>query len=298
MPDVIKKYCRYYSIAGITVQVISDIPIEDHTFRNAIGLFESNTPGDEIVFLHHHFYLPNLSELQLDREYYRRPPWVIYRNTDSWVYLVNTTREDLPELHRVAIFNRNYTNGHIYNPDEKIYLRGDLNSLTLFPTDQIILANLLADRQACYLHSSGITINEQGFLFVGHSGAGKSTIVSLLKDEGEILCDDRMILRHWPDGFHIHGTWSHGEYHKISPVSAPLRAILFLEQARVNELIPVIDRRQIVRKLPFFVIKPLATQEWWNQTLDLIGMIAREVPVYRFRFNLNGQVMEAMKDLL
>jgi hypothetical protein len=138
----------------------------------------------------------------------------------------------------------------------------------------------------------------QGFLFVGHSGAGKSTIVIQLKEEGEILCDDRMIVRRWPECFHIHGTWSHGDVPTVSPASAPLRAIFLLEQAPHNRLIPIMERKEIVRRLPFFVIKPLVTADWWEKTLDLVGQMAHEVPVYRLQFDRSGQVGKILRSLI
>jgi ABC-type cobalamin/Fe3+-siderophores transport system ATPase subunit len=157
---------------------------------------------------------------------------------------------------------------------------------------------VLADRQGCYFHTAGMIVNGQGLLFMGHSGAGKSTVVKMLMDEGEILCDDRIIARRWPEGFKVHGTWSHGEIPIVSNASAPLRAILLLEKAPANRLIPINDRGEIVRKLPFFVVKPLVTADWWEKTLDLVGQIIREVPVYRLQFDKSGQVKEVLKQLV
>jgi hypothetical protein len=143
-----------------------------------------------------------------------------------------------------------------------------------------------------------LIIEGQGLLFVGHSEAGKPTIVTMLQQYGQILCDDRMIVRRWPAGFKIHGTWSHGDVPVVSPASAPLRAILLLEQAPHNRLIPITDRKEIVRQLPFFVVKPLVTTDWWEKTLDLVGAIAREVPVYRLQFDKSGRAIDILKPLL
>ena len=216
---------RYYQIAGITIQVDADLPITDTTFDPKFRLFEVAEPGDDIIRIHHHFKLPELREDELGEEVYRRPPWVIYRNQGTWTYL-GILPWPQEEVWRVAVFDQGHGRGDVYSPGEQEFRRGNWHALTLLPTDQILLARALADRQACYLHSAGVVLNRQGLLFVGHSEAGKSTTVKMLQDRAEILCDDRNVVRRWPEGFRIHGTWSHGEVPDVSPASAPLRAIL------------------------------------------------------------------------
>ena len=200
----------------------------------------------------------------------------------------------------MVVFNHDHTRARIYNDREERWRKGDLHSLTLFPSDQILIARLLADRQGCYLHSSGAILNGQGLLFVGHSEAGKSTMVKMLKDPKgfgkplgsvEILCDDRIIVRHWPEGFKIHGTWSHGEVPDVSAASAPLRAILFLEKAPENRLVLLEDRQEILRRLLACLIKPFVTADWWAKTLDLVEQLAREVPCYELRFDKSGAIV-------
>lgn len=216
---------------------------------------------------------------------------------DKWVYYGILSGGNDIHFHRMMITNTLYSETHIYSPGPEEFFQGDLQSLTFLPTDQILIARVLANRQGFYIHAAGMILTKKGYLFVGHSSAGKSTIVSMLQNDGEILCDDRIIVRRWPEGFKIHGTWSHGDVPIVSPHSAPLRAILLLEKASENRLIPVTDRREIVRTLPFFIVKPLVTADWWEKTLDLVGQIAREVPVYRLQFDKSGAVRQALYQL-
>lgn len=298
MANTNHQYIKYFSLAGISVQIKSDLPILDKTFAKKFCAFQAQESNQDTVLLHHHFTFPNLSDKEFGLEIYRKSPWAIYQSNNEWIYLGIAPREDDTTFWRAAIFNQEHTIGQIYNPDKSYFLNGELQSLTLFPSDQIIFARLLADRQGCYLHASGMIIESQGLLFVGHSGAGKSTIVKMLMDKGELLCDDRMIVRRWPHGFKVHGTWSHGEIPIVSSASAPLRAILLLEKASENRLVPVDDRSEIIRTLPFYVIKPLVTSDWWEKTLDLIGQIAREIPVYRLQFDKGGQVGQVLDQLV
>jgi hypothetical protein len=299
---------RYYEIAGITVRVESDLPITDATFDRKFAVFRVDAPGSDNVVIHHHFGLPEpipgFAGPEPPEEIYRRSPWSVYRSGDSWVYLGIASAADDPSLHRVAVFSSDHSSCHIYNNEfyERVWRKGAVTSLTLFPTDQILLARLLALRQACLLHSGAIAIDGRGFVFVGHSDAGKSTTMGLVRrelgDRAEILCDDRNIVRRWPEGFRVHGTWSHGDVPDVSAASAPLRAVLFLEQHELNEIVPLSDRMEIWERLAATLIKPLVTADWWIKEMDLLEQIAAEVPCFIMRFDKSGAIVGEMERLV
>ena len=290
-----KNHRRYYQIAGITIQVDSDLPITEGTFSPKFKPFEVNGPGEDTIKIVHHFSLPYLQGIDLGQEVYRHPPWAIYKKANSWIYLgVSPTTGD-KRFHLVAVFNNDYNGAMIYSPDEEAFRKGGLPSLTLFPTDQILLARTLAYREGCYLHSSGVVFEGNGFLFVGHSDAGKSTIVKMLKDRAEILCDDRIIVRRWAGGFKIHGTWSHGEVPDVSAGEAPLKGIFFLEKANKNQLRLFEDSSEMTRRLLACLIKALVTADWWEKMLSLVERIVVEVPCYSLQFNKSGGVVEILE---
>lgn len=305
---------RHYQIAGVTVQVESDLPIADATFHEKFAGFRIEGPGPDPVVIRHHFGLPHpipgMTGGSPPEEFYRRPPWAIYRADDSWIYLGIAPSSGDPALHRVAVFGDDYTYADIYNPASlrARWRDGRFGALTLFPTDQILLAQLLADRDGCLLHSGGLTIDGRGFIFVGHSEAGKSTTMGLVRrglgDRAEILCDDRNIVRRWPrgfnggpPGFYVHGTWSHGDVSEVSSAGAPLRAVLFLEQAEANEILPLSDRKDIWRRLLPTVIKPLVTAAWWDKEMDVLGRLVDEVPCLTMRFDKSGAIVDELEPL-
>ncbi|MFQ6110365.1 MAG: hypothetical protein ACE5L7_12515, partial [Candidatus Aminicenantales bacterium] len=290
-------------IAGLTIQVDSDLPIEDSTFHPKFRLFEANGPGpgEDTIHIRHHFSLPELKNRDLGERVYRRPPWAIYRKGNSWIYLGippdSSRSQKIHRIHRVAVFNHSHTRARIYSKSEETFLKGNLHSLTLFPTDQILLARVLADRKGCFFHSAGIIFKDKGLLFVGHSDAGKSTLMKMIKHRAKVLCDDRMIVRRQRDGFFIHGTWSHGEVPEVSPDSAPLKAVLFLEKSEKNRLRLLESRQEAIRNLLACLIKPLTTADWWERMLDLVEEIARDVPCYELQFDKTGKVIDLLNRL-
>ena len=293
-----RNHRRYYEIAGVTVQVESDLPFTETTFDAKFDQFRVDRPGEDTVTIRHHFSLPDLETRDLGQEVYRKPPWAIYEKGDSLIYLGISSGGDTSHIHRVMVLNREHTHARIYNSGEQVLHNGGLRSLSLLPTDQLLLARVLADRQGCYLHSSGAILDGQGLLFAGHSEAGKSTIVKMLDGQAEILCDDRNIVRRWADGFRAHGTWSHGEVPQVSASSAPLAAILFLEKAPDNRLVPLDGSWQIIPRLLACLVKPYVTADWWENMLDLMIHIAQDVPCYVLRFDKSGQVVDVLKELV
>ncbi len=311
---------RFYRVADITIQLDTDLPMTDATFHRKFRTFEVDNPGSDTIRIHHLFGQPDLNGLDLGQEVYRRPPWAIFRKEQSWIYL--RISSSLPgkfipgwlfrilsqlyftygnpqnkNIFQIAFFNDDHTRARIYSDRQAAFGNGGHHSLTLFPTDQILLARILAERQGCYLHSAGIILEGQGLLFAGHSGAGKSTLVRMLRNEGEILCDDRIIVRGYPHGFRIYGNWNHGEVTQISAGSAPLKAIFLLQKSHENRLVPVTDKRAVVKRLLGYLVKPLVTADWWDNMLSLVERIAREVPCYCLHFDKRGRVADLLKHL-
>ncbi|HOX36197.1 MAG TPA: radical SAM protein [Methanoregulaceae archaeon] len=297
---LLENHRRYFRIGGITVQVDSDLPLSDSTFHPKFSTFRADGPGADTVRIHHHFTIPDLPEEQRGEELYRKPPWAIYRKGRSWIYAGIPTDGTVSPVHRLAVFSQDHSSGHIYSNPEWIesFLKGGVISLTLFPTDQILLARLLADRNGFFLHSCGAVMDEKGLLFVGHSEAGKSTTARMIMaSNAEILCDDRNIVRREDDGWKVYGTWSHGDVPDVSSRSAPLHAILFIEKSEKNRIIRMDDRREIVHRLLATVIRPFVTNDWWEKTLTVVEQLAREVPCYRMQFDKSGKIVDELKRL-
>ncbi|MBU4312100.1 MAG: hypothetical protein KJ706_05220, partial [Candidatus Omnitrophica bacterium] len=267
------------------------------TFHPKFKQFEVNGPGEDTIYIRHHFSLPDLDGKDFGKEVYRKAPWAIYKNNGSWIYLGISPVHGDKSLHRVATFNSGHTRAKIYNDKEETFLKGNLHSLTMFPSDQILLARILADRAGCYLHSCGVNFEGKGLLFAGHSEAGKSTMVTMLKGKAEILCDDRMIVRRQASGFRIYGTWSHGDVPDVSANSAPLRAIMFLEKSDENRIIPIEDKKEITKRLLSCLIKPFVTVDWWEKTLLVIDSLSSKVPVYVLHFDRSGEIVDTLRQL-
>lgn len=301
------RHRKFFSVAGITVCVESELDLRETVFAKELEAFSVEDPGSATVTLSHSFGLPELKPSATGTEIYRKPPWAISRMPDgSWLYRGISTRPEDPELHRIALFSPDLRAGMIYSPERERsrVLRRGWHSLSLFPTDQIWLAPLLARNGCVLVHSAAAIVDGAGFIFAGHSGAGKSTTMELLKAarakgalDATILCDDRNIIRSEDDGFRVFGTWSHGTTSDVSPESAVLAGILFLEQDAVNRIEPLADRKDIWKRLLSTLIRAAVTAEWWRAELDILEGIVAKVPCYLMRFDASGGIVPSLKSL-
>jgi hypothetical protein len=296
------KFKRFYTIAGITIRVESDLPIDKNIFSPAIQKFEVETASEDVVVLRHHFQLPKIEKPDRGKLLFLRDPWAIYERQDSWLYLGSISQTDPDTYNSVAIFNSDYSLGDIYHKSNDLFSLEGKNSLTSFPTDQIYLSQLLALRNGLFIHSAGAIINGSGALFIGHSEAGKSTITQMLLDSIQssnkinILCDDRNIVRLNNQNWFVSGSWSHGDISKVSPATAPLSALFFIEQSNENHIDPILEK-EVFTLLLGHVIKSLETSHWWDNTLSCVKGIASSIPAYRLRFNKNGIVINKILEM-
>ena len=109
-----------------------------------------------------------------------------------------------------------------------------------YPFSEYVASRLLARRGAVELHASSVVLDGLAYLFVGHSGAGKTTI-SLIAEEGgaEVLSDDRTIVEIDPSGPVAWGTPWHGTGKRSSAGSAPVGGIYLLVQDSENRVEPI-----------------------------------------------------------
>ena len=110
-----------------------------------------------------------------------------------------------------------------------------------YPLDELLIMHRLTQEKAIELHGCGIVRPDgTGNLFVGHSGAGKSTTTRLwtAREDVEVLSDDRIIVRRETvaktERMRMYGTPWHGEAMYASPRSAPLARIFILEHGHGN----------------------------------------------------------------
>jgi hypothetical protein len=95
------------------------------------------------------------------------------------------------------VVDRDFSNATLEMSDE-ILVSSPTAAPLDYPLDELLIMHRLTQEKAIELHSCGIVrADGTGNLFVGHSGAGKSTTTRLwtAREDVEVLSDDRIIVR-------------------------------------------------------------------------------------------------------
>ncbi len=163
-----------------------------------------------------------------------------------------------------------------------------------YPADELLVTNYLANGLGVEVHGCGLVDFETGaHLFLGHSGAGKSTTARLWQSlrDPEILSDDRIILRLHENGLWMHGTPWHGEAAFAAPAKARLDRIFILQHGDRNEITPLTCSRAVgelfARSFP-----PFHNSEALERTVGFLEQILNRVPCYQFQFIPNASAVE------
>lgn len=181
-----------------------------------------------------------------------------------------------------------------------IFLESGVGQLTLsskYPVEDIdyfirVVYSLLAFRAGgVMLHAAGIIRDGLAHLFIGPSGAGKTTIARL-SSQFTILNDDLVILLPEEDGWRVYGTpfWNLTQV-KPSAKSAPLAGLYRLEQASYVHLEPLSSSKAVAELV---ANTPVLSQDPTRNTilLERLNRITQSTPVKVLYFQPDASFWE------
>ncbi len=291
---------KYFKVGGFTIRVNSEISFKTDTFHETLKFFETADPGYNDIVITHHFSdtIPSSGKIK-NRIYYKRP-WAVFKQEDQLIYEWIQDYSIYDICRRKVVVNREHTIIDTYNNAElaQKFSRGGLKEISMLPTDQIFLSRALAYRQGCIIHSMGMIQNGKGYLFIGHSGAGKSTMAKLMQQDATILCDDRNVIRKETDNYQLYGTWRHSDVSAVSPLSASLKSIFFLNQSEINHLHHVDNYRRSFKQLLSCLVKPLTFGGWWELSFNILSDLANTVDCWEMRFDKSGTIKDNIIELI
>lgn len=202
--------------------------------------------------------------------------------------------------HCVAVFDQHFSKGEVFFrsiPHDGDTEAGPAMAPALnYPLSHILTICLMARGRGLMMHASGIDCDGEGYLFAGNSGHGKSTMARLWHGKGDVLNDDRIVLRRRNGQFWIHGTPWHGDYHEFSPHAVPLKKCFSLSHGTANHAVPLSGvetcSRLLTRSFP-----PFWDSDGMAFTLEFIAELVGHVSCYDLAFVPNSKVVDFVQCL-
>ena len=152
----------------------------------------------------------------------------------------------------------------------------------------ICMQTLPREHAGLLLHASGVMRHGGGHVFVGPSGAGKTTVARLAEGYGRVLCDENVILRTGDAGPELWSTpfWGFSTPPEMivrARLHVPLRAVYILAQTpgfELTRLAPGQAALALLGSEKVAVERPASANAWLAAAERLVS----QVPVYRLGF--------------
>ena len=218
--------------------------------------------------------------------------WELYSQDQTHSFAFHSTAlGSIP--YKIAHIRKDFKTGEILLHRPYFNTGKALNPME-YPLDELLFVHLLALGKGAEIHGAGmVDSREHGYLFIGQSEAGKTTMARLWAGEPgiTILSDDRMIVRKIDGEMRMFGTPWHGEAGFASPAGAPLRGMYFLSKGPTNELVRLrpteaAGRLYAASFLPFYSHAALTF------ALSFFEELVNGTPCYELRFLPDKRVVD------
>ena len=198
----------------------------------------------------------------------------MYQRGEEWLFCVSMYRDSAIEcaIRCSADWQR-----------VELYLRPETARFAIDNAAMLVYAFATADKATLLFHSSVTVLDGKAYLFLGHSGTGKSTHSQQWKaafPQATLLNDDNPAVRIIEDKTIVYGTpWS-GKTPCYKNESAPVSALVQLAQAPENKIV----RLRMSQAYPHILASVSGLKvmpEMMDRLFESIAKLLELSPVYR-----------------
>ena len=163
----------------------------------------------------------------------------------------------------------------------------------VFPMAPILLHYAVLTADAVMMHASGVFDGEKGRLFSAFSGAGKSTISGIWKQQGNLLInDDRLIIRKEKGEYFMYNT---PMYYPDDNKKSPLHAVFLIRHAPENVINRMAGAAAVSSVMAFSIQNNYDTR-FVQHHLDFFANMCSQIPVFQLGFVPDEKVVNFIKE--
>jgi hypothetical protein len=282
------------SIAGLGAVIESREPDLAIQAQGAVRQFVAENVAPDLI-VRTHWATGNGAQCNSAPVFDSGAVWRLHRSGHDFVFQL-TSPAIGPLPYKTAHVNDTFTSSVVglYRP----YFNGTTTLYPLaYPLDELLFVHLLAQGRGVELHAcAAVDVSGEASLFIGQSGAGKSTMARLWAGEPgvTILSDDRIVVRPIDGRMLAYGTPWHGDEPFASAGPAPLARICFLRHGSSQRLKET-GAAETAARLFACSFVPVYDASAIEFTLALLERIARHVPCYELEFAPNQSVIDFIR---
>ncbi len=219
----------------------------------------------------------------------------IYKKDDNFIFAlfnqdnqVESQAGNQTSIQQVALLEPDLKHWTIWSEERN----GELEPM-LYPMAPILLHYAVLTADAVMMHASGIFDGEKGRMFSGFSGAGKSTISGIWKDNGsQMINDDRLIIRRENDRYFIYNT---PMFYEDKNKKAPLDAVYLIRHSAKNDIEKISGAAAVTGTMAFSIQNNYDSR-FVKHHIDFFSKMCEVVPIYRLGFVPDKNVIKFIKE--
>ena len=150
------------------------------------------------------------------------------------------------------------------------------------------IADLLVEDGIVVFHSSAISVDGNGFLITARSGVGKSTHAKLLEeyigDSFKYINDDKPLLKVNNEEVVIYSSPWNGKERRGNNISAPLKAIIFLNRGETNTFRKIDNKEEIYFRMLSQIYLPREKSKR-EKALKVADKLLKKINFYEINVN-------------
>lgn len=283
-----------YGIAGLTIEIAAPEWALHDNLRLFLGGIGKADACCSVVFA------KRPSKPGIDAKIIATTPGTLVYEQQSSIHKLSGDENDIPS-YTVASLNcssyQMYIDPEYNTPDDEAVVQSIREGLLASLRDFII--SLLARNNGLIIHSSSIIFQDKGLLFSAPSGTGKSTHTHLWRQYygTPILDGDATACRLINGKPVVYGLPWCGTSGEFLNSSAPLAAVIFLQQAKENR-IKKLDLPEAVQRLISRCFLQPWNEELMNSYLAIAEEIARKADCYLLECLPEREAVELVKKCL
>ncbi len=290
------NFQRTFSIGGVSLELRGDSAMDVHGGVEMLGFRANDGVMDVGVDIEVDVrWKDELHREAAETDFESGAIWRLLRRDNNFMFEFASPQVGAGPYKRMRV-GRDFRRAEVTLSRAASERCGNISALE-YPACELLITSYLAFHGlGVEVHGCGLVDSETGgHLFLGHSGAGKSTTARLWETfrGPEILSDDRIILRLQNGELWMYGTPWHGEAEFAAAARAKLNRIHILKHGAENRF-AAMSQAHAAGEIFARSFPPFHSPAGLDSAVDFIKRTVHTVPCYEFEFRPDASSVAAI----